>query len=113
MAPTLVPATARTWSAKCPTTSTVSRTPTASSAASMRASSGRPPTSSKHLWVRSVRGASRRATPAARMIAFTPGSAPIGGARRRPGSIVRELGLLDLHLPDELLVRRGLDDLVE
>src|SRR5262249_27573032 len=85
-------------------------TPTSSRAASMRASRGRPPTSSRHLWVRSVSGASRRATPAARMIAFTRArSAPVEG----PALILRELGLLGLHLAHQLPVRRGLDDLVE
>src|SRR6266446_6186545 len=79
----------------------------------MRESNGRPPISSKHLWVRSVSGASRRATPAARMIAFTPGSASMGRVRRGPLLVIHELGLLGLHLADQLLVRGGLDDLVE
>src|SRR5947207_1950015 len=111
IAPSRSPATDRTWSAQWPTTSTASRTPTDSTASSIRVSSGRSPTGRRHLCVRSVRGARRRATPAARTMAFTP-RRPLGPFRRPP-RLVRELGLLDLHLLDQLLVRGGLDDLVE
>src|SRR5216110_1525633 len=78
--------------------------PTDSRCASMRASRGGPPTG-----VVSVSGARRRAAPATRTIAFTL------RFRLRPLGVEVgvELFLLALHLVDELLVRRCLDDLVE
>src|SRR5512132_2693257 len=107
MRPRRSPARARTWSAQCPTTSTVRRMPTASSEASMRPRMGRSPTRSSALCVVSVSGASRRATPATRTMAFTGGLGPLRVV------LGFEFLLLGLHLVDELLVRRRLDDLVE
>src|SRR3989442_108554 len=63
---------AATWSGQCPPTITTRRTPTAWSASSIQARIGRPPTRRSAVWVWSVRGARRRATPAARMTAVTP-----------------------------------------
>src|SRR5512132_2390934 len=67
----------------------------------MRARIGRPPTGRSALWVVSVRGARRRATPATRMIAVMAW---------RSGA---ELLLTRLHLLHQLGERRRLDDLVE
>src|SRR6266508_1911715 len=89
-------------------------TPAAARASSMRSRSDRPPTGSRHLLVRSVRGASRRAAPAARMIACIGRSFLLRLALARLDRLEGAgLPLLGLHLPDELVVRRGLDDLVE
>src|SRR5687767_13922991 len=74
----------------------------------MRPSTGRSPTRSNALWVLSVSGASRRATPATRTMAFTPDRSPEPRARRGA-----ELFLARLHLLHEVLERRRLDDLVE
>src|SRR5919198_2847372 len=74
----------------------------------MRASTGRPPTRSSALCVVSVSGASRRATPATRMMAFTAEVLADRQARRRA-----ELFLARLHLLDQILERGCLDDLVE
>src|SRR5882724_6828518 len=108
MRPTRSPARARTWSAQCPTTSTERRTPAHASASSMRARIGRPPTGSNALCVASVSGASRRATPATRMMAVT---ARRSGQPSRGGRA--HFFLSRLHLLHQLRVRRGLDDLVE
>src|SRR5688500_3063622 len=82
--------------------------PTPASASSMRASTGRPPTRSNALCVLSVSGASRRATPATRTMAFTVDRSPEPRARRGA-----ELFLARLHLLHEVLEGRRLDDLVE
>src|SRR2546430_6056824 len=63
-----------TWSAQCPTTITTCRTPTAWRASSIHARMARPPTGRSDFCVWSVKGASRRATPAARMTAVTSDS---------------------------------------
>src|SRR6266478_550241 len=75
---------AATWSAQCPTTITTRRTPTAWSASSIQARIGRPPTGRSAFCVWSVRGARRRATPAARMTAVTPVSGMSRFALERP-----------------------------